>query len=157
MVILGIDPGTTRIGYGVIIKKNSQLFYQTNGVIETRGTHLEKLISLSSQLSDLITKVKPELVGIETILFSVNKKTAISVAQARGVILHTVAVRGIPITEPSPSEVKLAVTGNGNATKEAVAKMVHHFLNDSSPLLSTIDDAMDALAIAITISNKKPS
>src|SRR3989338_1054628 len=119
MIILGIDPGTTAIGYGVI-KKNGRLKALNYGVIETTGTHSEKLSEIDKRITKLIKKHKPDLVTLETLYFSTNKKTAIAVAEARGVITLIINRAGVPMMEFSPNNVKSIVTGYGGSDKESV-------------------------------------
>ncbi len=150
MVILGIDPGTTRIGYG-LIEKNGGLKLIDYGVIETKnGDQKNKLLALASDLRKLIKKHKPVVAGIEKLYFSKNQKTALAVAEARGVITLIIAEAGISIVEFGPNEIKSAVTGYGASDKEAVRKIVALSLKIDS--VEGFDDASDALAIAIRAS-----
>lgn len=152
MVILGIDPGTTRVGYGVIKKDGSKLLHVKSGIFNTsKGSDAQKLVKLEEELLKIVNEVRPEKVGLEKLFFAKNRKTAIGVAQARGVIVSVIAKKSMPIIEMSPPQIKLAVTGDGKATKDAVAKMVRYFLN--IPTEHLIDDATDALAVAIAASN----
>ncbi|MFH1193211.1 MAG: crossover junction endodeoxyribonuclease RuvC [Candidatus Jorgensenbacteria bacterium] len=152
MITLGIDPGSTRVGYGVVRKERGALVHLESGLLPVRSKEKnERLIEISTSLRGILARVKPDRVGIEKLYFSKNQKTAIEVAQARGVLLYTIARTGILILEFTPSEVKLAVTGDGNATKAGVAAMVARFLR--LPPRKLVDDVSDALAIAITASN----
>ncbi|MEK7162416.1 MAG: crossover junction endodeoxyribonuclease RuvC [Patescibacteria group bacterium] len=154
MIILGIDPGNVRVGYGLIKKEGGEFRYLESGLIKIppRADFGTQLLALEKNLEKLIRKAKPEVVGLEKIFLSKNKKTGIFVAQARGLILKIVAARGPKLVQLSPSSVKLAVTGNGRADKKAVAKMAGLFLNIKTTGL--IDDETDALAIAIAASNQ---
>lgn len=164
MIILGIDPGSTRIGYG-LINTGRELSVVAYGVIEINrkkialskhGSHNELaqlLQQASSGLRDLITTYEPEKIGIEKLYFTKNVKTGIEVAQARGALINEMARYQIPIEEFTPSEIKLAVTGYGNADKKSVAKMVAKILRMDS--IKGYDDASDALAVAITASQKR--
>lgn len=148
MVILGIDPGTTRIGYGLIERNGGKIIFRDAGMIETSDSGPgEKLIEIKRKLSDLLEKYNPDLVGVEKLFFSKNKKTALRVSEARGVILALLTEKSIPFVEILPKEAKLSVTGSGNASKDGVAKMVGYILN--IPAERYIDDTTDALAIAI--------
>ena len=148
MKILGIDPGTTRIGYG-LIERGRELKLLEYGVIEVRSkTEPNKLLELAKKLSGLIDALKPELAGVEKLYFAKNKKTALAVAQARGVILYLLLKKNILIQELRPGDVKIAVTGYGLAGKTAVKRMVKKILKIDD--LEGYDDASDALAIAIT-------
>jgi len=152
MIILGIDPGSTRTGFGLIKKENGKLTHIASGVLEISG-RIEKqnrLVSLSQKIEDLVNLNKPKLVGIERIFFGKNRKTAVEVAEARGVIIATIAKKSIPIIEINPKETKLAITGDGSASKKGVMKMINLYLNINK---TGLDDATDALAVAISVSN----
>ena len=147
-VALGIDPGTRRIGYGVIRgEKNKPLFVAAGILAITSTDDASALEETKKEIGALIKRYKPEVVGIERLYFAKNQKTAIAVAQARGVILLAARESGVPIREYTPNEVKLGVTGYGFADKKAVLKMVRLILGKHD--LAVIDDASDALALAI--------
>lgn len=151
MIILGIDPGTARIGYGIIRQlANKKLEFIDCGVIESGPNQkLTELIGKNmKKISGLIKKYKPEIIGIEKIYFVKNVKTGIAVAQMRGAIISEITKHAIPIKEFNPSEIKLAVANYGLADKKAVSKMVSRILNIGK--IAGFDDASDALAIAIT-------
>ena len=146
MKILGIDPGTTRIGYGLIESEGPRLLRY--GVLEIAGASpLEKLEKLRRAFTALIKRLTPAVAGIETIYFSKNRKTALAVAHARGVLLSLLLAKKIPIRECTPNEVKLAVAGYGNADKAAVASLAKKILGSAD--LVGYDDASDAVAIAL--------
>jgi crossover junction endodeoxyribonuclease RuvC len=152
MVILGIDPGTTRIGIGVIDETGHQLSPVHYGIIG--GSGKDKWLdykTISEQLSKIISKYKPERAGLERLFFSKNQTTAMSVGEARGVIILTLANHGVPITEFTPQQVKQAVSAYGGAGKAQVERMVRLILNIKDPIKP--DDAADALAIAICCAN----
>jgi crossover junction endodeoxyribonuclease RuvC len=151
MRVLGIDPGSTRAGYGLIESCAGSLTHCVSGILTVdAGTQSGRLVSLQRSLEVLLDDTRPERAGVERLFFTKNRKTAIEVAQARGVIIETLAAHGVPIVELTPSEVKVAVTGDGTATKRAVAVMVTRLLN--LPSLRRIDDVTDALAVAIAAS-----
>ncbi len=159
MIILGIDPGTTRIGFGVIEKSYGKLSYINGGLfnIPAESKNYGRLISAGEEIKRILKKFKPDIVGIEKVFFASNQKTAVQVIEARGVIIESIAKRSIPIIELVPTEVKLAVTGNGRADKKAVAKLVLLSLKidpAESFLKKWPDDVFDALAIAIASSTK---
>jgi len=155
MIILGIDPGTTRIGFGVISEesepgKGKTLKLINYGVIEGKSNE-ELSISICEnckKLSEIIKKYKPDIAGIEKIFFSKNVKTGIAVAQNRGALILELVKAGIKIKELSPSEIKSLVTGYGMADKKAVSKMASTILGMKEKLKG-YDDASDAVAIAI--------
>lgn len=117
-------------------------------LVMTEKDPTKKLLELSQKLNKLLDECEPELVGLEKLYFSKNKKTALEVSQARGVIANTLLLRGLPILEYGPGQIKMAVTGYGNADKESVAKMAKYILKLPTDKLD--DNASDALAIAIT-------
>ncbi len=153
MIILGIDPGSVRIGYGVIKRNYGKLVHLESGLLKLPQTdHANRLIALEKSLGVLLQRFQPDRIGLERLFFAKNRKTALQVAEARGVILNTLAKQSLLFSEISPSEVKLAVTGDGRASKKSVAKMVNYFLGLN--LKSVVDDVTDALAIAIAISGR---
>ena len=155
MIIIGIDPGSTRIGYGIIkFKKEPELIdYGSINLKRGQKSAGELLSEVISELQSLIKKYQPELAAIEKLYFSKNVKTGIEVAQTRGAIISELAQKNILVKEFGPSEVKLTVAGYGLADKKGVAKMVKKILKIEN--LSGYDDASDALAIAITAAYNK--
>ena len=150
MVILGIDPGTTIVGYG-IIEKSRKTKLIDYGVIRTGGEKQEKrLVKINEALAKIIKKYSPTVAGLETLFFSTNKKTALSVAEARGAIILTLAKNKIPIMEFSPNNIKMAVSGYGRSDKAAMEKIIS--LTFSLKKTGMPDDAFDALAIALRAS-----
>lgn len=149
MIILGVDPGTATMGYGVLEKAGNRYRALAYGVLETPKTlppH-ERLLTLYRGLQELIEKYQPDALATEQLLFSANRRTAIQVARAAGVALLTAAEAGIEWREYTPLQVKQAVTGYGGADKKQVQTMVQRLLNLEAP--PKPDDAADALAIAI--------
>lgn len=154
MVILGIDPGTRRIGYGVIKASYGNVKLVDAGILAIRSVDdPEALVETKKQLGALIKKFKPARLAIEKLYFAKNQKTALQVAQARGVILLVATEHGLTAEEYGPNEIKSGVTGYGLADKKAVLKMVRLILKE--PALDVIDDASDALAIAIVASRRR--
>lgn len=148
MRILGIDPGTRRVGYGLIRCEGAVLAAVEWGVLEIAGAdELGAIAELGSRMALLIKRLKPDRAAVEKIYFAKNQKTAIGVAQARGVILFSLLKEGIPIRELQPGEIKRAVTNYGSADKRAVAKMVAAILGVAP--IREYDDASDALAAAV--------
>ena len=153
MIALGIDPGTRRIGFGVVEKKLGAVTLIDAGILEiTSAEDLDALRDLKREMDRVIKKHRPDIVGVERLYFAKNQKTALAVAQARGVILLSCVEKGIRIKEYTPNEIKLGVTGFGGADKKAVFKMVKLTLGERN--LAIIDDASDALAIAIMASGE---
>ncbi len=154
LVVMGIDPGSVRAGYGILKKEGHKLVHLENGLIKIRksGDNGEKLCSLEKELKILISKYSPDIVGLEKLFASKNLKTVIEVAEARGVIRKVVSESGIKLKELAPQTVKMSVTGSGRADKKSVSKMVGLMLNIETRFI--IDDATDALAIAIASSDE---
>ena len=150
MIILGIDPGITRIGFSVISEKGGKLSLVDYGVIEGKSKQEISVCILGNckKLSKIIKKYKPEIAGIEKIFFAKNIKTGIDVAQSRGALILELARANIKIRELSPSEIKSSVTGYGLADKRSVSKMAAMILGIKDGLKG-YDDASDAVAIAI--------
>ncbi|MCR4261226.1 MAG: crossover junction endodeoxyribonuclease RuvC [Candidatus Colwellbacteria bacterium] len=147
MKILGIDPGTTRTGYGVI-QKNRGVHLVACGLINGEGVKKEDRLShLEKGIRKLIREHKPDLICLEKIFFSKNKKTASSVSEARGVILLVLQRSGVGFMEFGPSEIKSIVAGRGNASKEEVLRAVSWTLGVKD--IPGPDDVSDALAIAL--------
>src|SRR3990167_295149 len=154
MKILGIDPGTATIGYGLIETKGSKAVCLDVGAVTTPKNEADswRLERIYKEIASLIKKHKPQLIVLEKIFFSKNIKTAITVAQARGVIMLAAEMAGIKIFECSPPDGKMSVTGYGKADKKQVQTMVKTLLN-----LKTVpkpDDAADALAAALAGMNR---
>jgi len=149
MIILGIDPGFARTGYGVIEEKNKNLRMLDYGCLSTpAGLIFEKrLKKIREGLVDLIKKYKPDVCAVEKIFFCKNAKTAIDVGQARGVVILTAAEKNLKIREFTPLQVKQSLTGYGKAEKQQIQKMVKIILNLKE--IPKPDDAADALALAI--------
>lgn len=148
MIILGIDPGYRRIGFGVIEETHGRTRLLEAGILRIPSrAHADALLDIKAHLAAIFGKWKPHAVGIEKIYFSNNQKTAIKVAEARGVILSSVRTYTTAIHEYTPNEVKAGIAGYGNADKKAVLKMVRLIVQE--PGLRVIDDASDAIALAI--------
>ena len=149
MRAMGIDPGTAICGFGVIDADGSRLKPVTYGTIQTTPDHTdaERLVMLFDGLNELYRKYKPDVIGVEQLFFNRNVTTAITVGQARGIILLTAQQAGIPILEFSPLQVKQGVTGYGRATKEQVIDMTMRLLGIRQKIKP--DDAADGLAMAI--------
>jgi crossover junction endodeoxyribonuclease RuvC len=148
-LVLGLDPGSLRLGYGLIETNGSQLLHREHGVFvaSPKGELATRLLHLHGRLSELLERVRPDAVGIERVFAAQNARSALVLGQARGIVLLAVAQHGLSLAEYAPAEVKLAVTGHGRASKLQLAAMVERLLGgrpDSQSL-----DASDALAIAI--------
>ena len=149
MRILGIDPGIARVGYGVIDTSNGQQQMLDCGIIRTNPgiDDGERMVEIASDLRQLIRLWKPQLAAVEKFFFY-RSSTTISVVQARGVIIMTLARFRVPVMEFPPMQIKLALAGSGHAEKDEVLDAVMRELNLDQP--PRPDDAADALAIALT-------
>ncbi len=151
MIVLGVDPGTARTGYGIVERDGSRLRAIDYGCFETLSTTpaAERLMHIHQAISELIAEHHPSQVGVERLFFNKNVQTAFAVGQARGVVLLAAAQAGLPVFEYGPHEVKIAVTGYGRAQKDQVQRMVQTLLG--LPELPRPDDIADALAVAICL------
>lgn len=149
--IIGIDPGFDRLGICILDKheNNEELIHSQCITTSKKETFEIRLAEIGEQLIKIIKKYKPQELAIETLFFTTNQKTIITVAEVRGVCIYLSHIYDITIYEYSPPQIKLAVTGYGKATKEDVGYMVPKILRKE--LKSDIlDDEIDAIAIALT-------
>ena len=148
MIIIGIDPGTTQIGFGIIKNEGNRFESLGYGIIKNSGK--DKLFdykNTAKELSKLIKKHKPELAVVERLFFFKNQKTVMAVGEMRGVIMLTLANHNLPVLEFTPLQVKQSLSGYGRADKNQVQRMVRLILGIKEEIRP--DDAADALAIAI--------
>jgi crossover junction endodeoxyribonuclease RuvC len=157
VIVLGIDPGTAAVGYGVVDSARGRLREVDHGVLATSPDHAlpDRLLAIHSLVDELIELHAPDLLAVERLVFSRNVQTAFGVGQARGVILLAAAQHGIPVSEATPNEVKSAIAGYGAADKDQVQRMVQLVLGMTDRPRS--DDAADALAIAVWGANTAAS
>ncbi len=153
MKILGIDPGTATTGYGFIEKNGEGIEFVKFGWIKTGKDELpqNRLKVIYKSMLGLITTLNPDVIAIERLFFATNAKTAMSVSQAKGVIMLAAAQKNIAIVEFTPMEVKKVITGSGNAKKNIMKSTVRKILKVRSPKKKKthFDDAADALAVAL--------
>ncbi len=163
MIILGIDPGVAKVGFGVVrkiqnlkSKTRDRLKCLDYGLIQTNPglPAAERLKKINNELNRLIKKHQPNVMAVENVYFFKNQKTAMPVSQAKGVILLTAAKKKVPVYEFTPPQVKLAITNYGRAEKIQVQKMVKNIL--SLKEIPKPDDAADALAVAICCAHSVP-
>lgn len=149
MRAMGIDPGLTRMGVGVVDKEGNRLRMVACDTIATAPADAvpQRLERVYAGLRELIAAWEPDTVAVERIFYAINAKTVVPVAEARGVALLAAAQSGLPVFEYAPLEVKLAIVGNGSATKDQVAFMVSRLLGGG--VHARTPDAADALAVAI--------
>ena len=153
MKVLGIDPGTAALGYGIVERQGGRLREVDHGCLITSPdlSMPDRLLAIHSLVVELIELHQPDLMGVERLFFSRNVQTAMGVGQARGVVLLAAAQHGTPVREATPNEVKSAIAGYGAADKKQVQRMVQLVLGMSQ--LPHPDDAADALAIAAWAAN----
>ena len=149
MTVIGIDPGYAIVGYGVLKHEGNKFTVLDYGRVTTEANTpiAHRLLSIHEKLRTLFEQYRPDCVAIEQLYFNTNIKTAISVAQGRGAILLTAAMSGATVYEYTPLQVKMAVTGYGQANKDQIRYMVKILLNLRETLKS--DDVADALAVAV--------
>lgn len=148
MIILGIDPGLERVGYGVIRREGSKLTLIQHGLIQTpRVAITQRLAQIHREVLELIETHRPDAMATERLVFAANKTTAMDVSKALGVILLAGCDKGLDWAEYTPPEVKQAVVGVGSADKKQVEFMVTKILGLEKP--PKPDDVADALGIAI--------
>jgi crossover junction endodeoxyribonuclease RuvC len=148
-VVLGIDPGVSRCGYGAVVAEGSRMSALACGVIRTPPSDPlpERLAALLAELEGLVAELQPAAMAVERVFFQTNVRTAMSVGQASGLALVAAARAGVPVCQYTPNEVKQAVAGYGAAAKEQVQAMVTRLLNLAE--VPKPPDAADALALAI--------
>ncbi len=149
MRIISIDPGYERLGIAVIdhADKDVLVFSECFKTIST-DTHASRLYKIKKQIESVIEKYKPQYMATETLYFSTNKKTALLVAEARGVILTTGVENKLEVFEYAPNTIKLTITGYGKADKKNMMDMVPRLISGTDRIKS--DDEFDAIAIGIT-------
>ena len=157
MIVLGIDPGTAALGYGIVEATAGRLRAVDHGCLVTTPDHTlpERLLAVHALVDELIELHQPRIVAVERLFFSRNAQTAFAVGQARGVVLLAAAQHGVPVREATPSEVKSAIAGYGAADKEQVGQMVRIVLGMAE--VPRPDDAADALAVAVWAANTETS
>lgn len=151
--ILGIDPGYERLGIAILEKNNNSkeevvfsMCFKTDPTLE----FAERLKLIGNEVKKIIKKYKPEVLAIETLFLTNNERTVMKVSEARGVVLYEASNAHLKIFEASPPQIKLAVTGDGRASKEQINKMVKMLVEIDNSKMS--DDELDAIAIALTAS-----
>lgn len=150
-IILGIDPGTNMMGYGLIHIKNQKPTLLALGVIDLSkyDDHALKLKKIFERMLGIIEEYKPDSLSIEAPFFGKNVQSMLKLGRAQGVAIAAAVYKNIPITEYQPRKIKQSVTGNGNASKEQVAAMLDSILNLKGILAKETLDATDALAAAL--------
>lgn len=155
--ILGIDPGFGRMGWAIVRRNKNNYFAEEIGCLETKSKtpYQERIRQIGEGIKDIIAKHRPETMAIERLFFTTNQKTALLVAEARGVAVYLAGVAKMPVLEYTPLEIKIAVCGYGRADKKQIQNMIKILLKLKTP--PKPDDAADALAVALTaFSHQKP-
>ena len=157
MIVLGIDPGTAALGYGIVGRSGGGLRAVDFGCFVTSpDSNLpDRLLAIHEHLVELLELHQPDVIAVERLFFSRNVQTAFAVGQARGVVLLAAAQQRVPVREATPSEIKTAIAGDGRADKEQVGRMVQLILGMTER--PAPDDAADALAVAIWAANVSPA
>lgn len=148
-IILGLDPGTNVMGYGIILVESSRVKLIQFGVIQMgkTGAHELKLKKIFDRVLALVDEFNPDEVALEAPFFGKNVQSMLKLGRAQGVAMSAALYREVPIVEYAPKKVKQSVTGNGNASKEQVARMLMQIFNIKE--MPKLLDASDALAVAV--------
>lgn len=148
MIAIGFDPGTARLGYGIIESEPDPVAIDYGVIVTTADSPMAtRLLEIHAAVGELIDRHQPQAIAVERLFFARNVTTAMTVGQARGVVLLAAAQHGVATAEYAPSEIKQAVVGYGKADKQQIQEMVRIMLGLES--LPRPDDAADALAVAI--------
>lgn len=156
LIILGIDPGYGRLGVAVIKKTNKTkeyLIFSDCIETETSDDIYSRFKDIGQQISMLLDKYKPAEVALESLFIVKNQKTAMRVAEVRGIIIYEIVKRGLPVYEYTPLQIKSAVTGDGASDKIRIIKMIHLLVEVRKKI--TLDDEYDAIAVALTHSARR--
>jgi crossover junction endodeoxyribonuclease RuvC len=146
VIVLGIDPGSRRCGYGVVARRGTRLELVESGVLAPGELPVaERLARILDGLGDVIARVGPAEVSVEQVFAGASPRSALVLGQARGVALAAAARAGLPVYEYAPSEVKLAFTGSGRASKDQMLRTARMLLGTAAEL----SDEADAIAIAV--------
>jgi crossover junction endodeoxyribonuclease RuvC len=150
MIVIGIDPGLARMGYGVLEVTGEEIRAVCYGCLETSGRDLrasERILKIYTDVGTLFEKYQPAYLSLEKLFFTRNISSAMGVSEVRGVILLAAEQRNIPVAEYTPNQVKQAITGSGRADKRQMQEMIKRLLRLRE--IPTPDDAADALSIAL--------
>ena len=147
--LLGLDPGSRRLGWGVIESEGSTLRYVAHGTLVAKESQAlpARLVTLFEGLEDVFARFAPQSVGLEQVFTGRNPRSALTLGQARGVVMLCVGRHEVDLAEYAPAAIKLAVAGNGRASKAQLAGMVQRLLGVD--LAGSSEDSTDALAVAV--------
>lgn len=149
--IMGIDPGFDRLGVCILDKEGNKesLVYSTCIITNKKDSFEKRLVELGQKLETIVTTYSPHELAIETLFFTTNQKTVITVAEVRGICIYLTHKHGVSLFEYSPPQIKLAIAGHGKASKDDIAHMVPKILKQTFAK-GTLDDEIDAIAISLT-------
>ena len=150
MIVIAIDPGYERLGVAILEKGTGKetLIFSDCLKTDPKLPHEERLKIIGTGINSLIKKYEPEALAIETLFFKTNAKTAMKVSEARGVILYEAAKNNLKVSEFTPLQIKVAVTGYGKSDKDQVTMMVQKLIKITAPI--KYDDEYDAIAVGLT-------
>lgn len=151
MRVIAVDPGYDRVGIAILEKSNDgkeTILFSECFITDRREEISKRIFSATERLRELIQEYKPTLFLIEKLFFAKNTKTALAVAEARGSFLYLAHLLGLSVYEFTPNQIKLALTGNGNARKEEMIAFIPRMIQ--LPEKHYIDDEIDAIALALT-------
>lgn len=154
MIIMGIDPGIERLGYAFIDISSNSMKPLSYGLISTSPGEKKEIrfVQIYNDLNSLIDRIKPDYASVETLIFAKNVKTAMIISEVRGIITLVLAQRGVPVTEFTPLEIKMSITGYGRSSKNQIQDAVRLILSLSE--IPKPDDISDAIAIALCCGNR---
>ena len=149
MRVIGVDPGTRLLGWGVVERVGTRQWHVAHGVIQPSldGTFADRLVCIDDELAQVIAEQQPDTGAVESIFFSKDAQSAAKLGHARGVVLLRLRRAGLEVHEYAPAQIKRSVVGHGRADKQQVARVVAAALGLEAPPRS---DAADALAVALT-------
>lgn len=154
MKILGIDPGYERLGIAILEKNKGDqkeiLIHSECFKTSSKLDFNERLLILGKKVEEIIKEYKPEMLSIETLFLNTNQKTVMQVAEVRGIIIYLARKYNLKIFEASPPQIKSSITGYGKSDKEQIRKMVGLLINLPKEKSESLDDELDAIAIALT-------
>jgi crossover junction endodeoxyribonuclease RuvC len=150
MKIIAIDPGYERLGIAILEKGTGKesLVFSECFITSTKEKHENRLKLIGSEIERVIKKYQPEAMGIETLFFKTNAKTAMKVSEARGIMLYEAAKNNLKVLEFTPLQIKVAVTGYGKSDKDQITEMVKRLIKITEPI--KYDDEYDAIAVGLT-------
>jgi crossover junction endodeoxyribonuclease RuvC len=147
--VLGVDPGYDRLGLALLVGNHSKQVYEYSECFTpAKGAFDDRLVAVGAHFGKMVEQYSPDAVALETLFITKNQKTAMHVAELRGVLIYEARRRGIPVVEYGPGQVKAAVTGYGKSDKAGVSAMVQKLVR--IPVRKMHDDEFDAIAVALT-------